>query len=48
MEDIADEQTVLSHDVTALFEHPEQMRTSYENLQDQTQKLEHKFDGIEN
>ena len=48
LEEVADEQTVLSHDVSAMYEHPEQMRASNENLQDYNEKLEDKLDALEN
>ena len=38
LEEVADEQTVLSHDVSALYEHLEQRRTSNENIQDYNEK----------
>ena len=38
LEKVADEQTAVSHHVSALYEHLEQRRTSNENLQDYNKK----------
>ena len=48
LEEVADEQTVLSYDVSAMYEHFEQMRTSNVRLQDHNEKLEDKLDALEN
>ena len=48
LNEIADDQTVLKHDVSALYEHLEQMKSSHEHFQSHIDKLEDKIDELEN